>query len=241
MRNFFQRNHLLSHLKTSIMKSDSEIQQDVMQELKWMPFISSANIGVAVKDGIVTLSGQVDSYAQKLSAENAAKRVAGVRAIAEEMQIGVSLSSQKTDAEIATSVMNALRWHSAVPEEKIKVKVEGGIVTLEGELDWDYQRTSAKNAVSNLLGVRNVVNLLRIQSTTSATDVQRKISAALHRAATVDAQKITVEVSGSMATLRGHVRSFAEKEDAENAAWCAPGISKVESYLSVVPEEVLSF
>lgn len=223
------------------MRNDLDIQQDVITELKWQPFLSSANIGVAVKNGVVTLSGTADNYSQKLAAEKAAKKVAGVRAIAEEIQIGTSPSFHKTDTDIAESVINALRWQSAVPEDKVKVKVEDGNVTLEGEVNWEFQRNSAKNAVSNLLGVRNIVNLLTVKPKAIAADVQAKITAALHRAATVDAEKIKVEVDGSKVILRGSVRSFTEKEDAEDAAWCAPGVSKVQSLLTVEPEMELSF
>lgn len=223
------------------MKTDLEIQQDVMNELKWQPFLKSANIGVAVKNGIVTLSGIVDNYSQKIEAEKAAKKVTGVKAIAEDIQIGVSPTLQKTDAEIAESVMNALKWHTAVPEEKIKVKVENGIVTLEGELEWEYQRNSAKKAVNNLLGVRNVINLISIKPVVTAFDVRAKISQALHRTATVDAERVSIEVVGNKVTLNGKIRSFAEKEDVEDAAWCAPGVSRVESHLEVEPVEAFSF
>lgn len=218
------------------MKSDLEIQQDVIRELKWQPFLNAATIGVSVRDGIVTLSGQVDSYAQKLAAETAARKVSGVRALAEDIQIGVSPLYRKTDAEIAGSVLTALKWHSAVPDEKINLKVEDGVVTLGGEVDWEFQRNSAKNAVSTLIGVRNVVNNILVKPKASVQDVQSKISAALHRSATLDAQRISVTVEGTRVILRGTVRSFAEKEDAENAAWCAPGISKVESFLQVEPQ-----
>ena len=223
------------------MKTDLEIQQDVMNELKWQPFLTSANISVAVKNGIVTLSGTVDNYAQKIDAEKAAKKVTGVKAIAEEIQIGVSPSYNKTDAEIAESVMNAMKWHAAVPEENIKVKVEDGSVTLEGQVEWDYQRSSAKNAINNLLGVRNVINLINVKPRVTAFDVRTKISQALHRTATVDAERISLEIEGNKVILKGKVRSFAEKEDVEGAAWCAPGVTKVESHLEVEPVEVFTF
>lgn len=223
------------------MKSDQEIQQDVMDELRWQPQLAAANIGVAVKNGIVTLSGMVDSYTQKLAAENAVRRVFGVKAIAEDMQIGVSPYYKKTDAEIAESVVSALKWHASVPDEKIKAKVEDGIVTLEGTVEWDFQRMAARNTVSGLLGVRSVINLMKLAPKLSAGDINKKISAALHRSATVDSQKVKVEVSGSKIILRGMVRSHAEKEDAESAAWCAPGVSTVESYLVVEPQMELAF
>lgn len=223
------------------MKTDLDIQQDIMDELKWQPFLKSANIGVAVKNGIVTLSGNVDNYFQKTEAEKAAKKVMGVKAIAEDIQIGVAPSYKKTDAEIAESVMNALKWHAAVPDEKITVKVEDGIVTLDGDVEWEYQRTSAKKAVNNLLGVRNVINLITVKPRITSFDIRVKINQALHRTATVDAERIAVEVDGNKVILHGKVRSFAEKDDVEDAAWCAPGVSRVESHIEVEPVEVLTF
>lgn len=223
------------------MKNDLEIQQDVINHLKWQPSINASNIGVAVKDGIVTLSGRVDSYYQKLTAENAIKKVTGVRAIAEDIQVGVSPIFQKTDAEIAESVLNALKWHSAVPEDKIKVKVDDGFVTMEGEVEWEYQRESAKNAVSNLLGVKNVTNNIVLKPRFTPTDIKSKISEALHRTATVDAGKVSVDINGTKVILHGTVRSFAEKDDIEEAAWCAPGVSALESHLTIEPQPEWAF
>ena len=219
------------------MKSDSQIQQDVMEELKWQPFLSSSEIGVAVKNGIVTLSGQVDAYSKKLAAENAVKKVSGVKAIAEDIQVGISPIFQRTDAEIADAVVNALKWHSAVQEEKIKIKVENGYVRLEGEVEWEYQRTNAKSAIENLTGVRSVVNLITVKPKISPTEIQSKIAAAFQRSSTIDSGKISAEVIGSKVVLRGTVRSFVEKEDAQNAAWNAPGVTSVDNKLEIeIPE-----
>lgn len=219
------------------MTSDFQIQKNVMEQLKWEPFLNASEIGVAVKNGIVTLSGHVDSYAKKLTAENAAKKVAGVKAIAEDLQIGVSPAFAKTDTEIAEAVVNALKWHSAVREEKIKMKVEDGNVRLDGEVEWDYQRRNAETAIENLNGVRSVTNLITVKPKASPQDIEQKINAAFHRSATIDAEKIHAGVVGSKVILRGTVRSYAEKKDAENAAWSAPGISYVENKINIeIPE-----
>jgi osmotically-inducible protein OsmY len=219
------------------MKTDIQIQKDVMDELKWQPFLNSSEIGVAVKNGIVTLSGTLDSYAKKLDAERAAKKVAGVKAIAEDIRIGVSPGAGKTDAEIAEAVFNTLKWHSAVPEEKIKIKVEDGIVTLEGELEWEYQRVNAKTAIQSLSGVRSVINLITIKPKLNAFDMEQKIMAAFRRNATVDASKVNVSTIGNKVVLTGKVRSFAESEDAEDVAWAAPGVYHVENKLTVEEPE----
>ncbi|MCQ6961569.1 BON domain-containing protein [Mucilaginibacter aquariorum] len=219
------------------MKTDVQIQKDVMDELKWQPFLTSSEIGVAVKNGIVTLSGIVDSFSKKLDAERAAKKVAGVKAIAEDIQIGVSPVYRKTDAEIAEAVVNALKWHSAVPDDKILVKVEDGVVTLQGELEWEYQRTSARNAVQNLTGVRSVANLITIKPKLNPFELEQKISAAFQRNATIDAGKVNVSTLGNKVILTGKVRSFAESEDAENVAWAAPGVYHVENKLTVEEPE----
>jgi osmotically-inducible protein OsmY len=219
------------------MKTDSQIQQDVMEQLKWEPFLNAAQIGVAVKNGIVTLSGQVDSYAKKLAAENATKKIVGVKAVAEDIQIGVSPLNSKTDSEIAEAVYNALKWHTAVQEEKIKIKVENGNVKLEGEVDWEYQRKNAQAAIENLIGVRAVVNLIMISRKVIPSDVKQKISSALTRSAILDAGKINVEVIDNKVVLRGIVRSYAEKQDAENAAWSALGVTCVDDRIEMeMPE-----
>jgi len=215
------------------MKTDGQLQKDVMDELKWEPLLSASEIGVSVKNGIVNLSGLVDTYSKKLAAEKAAKRVQGVKAVAEDIQVGVSTGFRKTDSEIAEACLSALKWHTAVQEEKIKLKVEDGNVKLEGEVDWDYQRINARKAVENLTGVRSVINLISLKPKVTPFDVQQKISSAFHRSATVDSENIKVEVNGHQVILRGKVRSIAEKEDAENAAWNAPGVHLVDSKIEI--------
>lgn len=222
------------------MKSDSQIQKDVMDQLKWEPFLNASQIGVAVKNGIVTLSGQVDTYSKKLAAENAAKKIAGVKAIAEDIQIGVSPAYSKTDTEIAEAVLNALKWHTAVQEEKLRIKVENGNVRLEGEVEWEFQRKNAETAIENLTGVSSVMNLITVKPKITASDIKKKITSAFERSATIDAGKITVEVMEGKVTLRGKVRSFAEKEDAEDAASFAPGVTRVESRIEMEAPEYAS-
>lgn len=219
------------------MKTDVQIQKDVMDEIKWDPFLSVTEIGVSVKNGIVTLSGNVNSYTKKIAAEKAAKRVSGVKIVAEDINVGISPDYRKTDTEIAEAVLNALKWHSAVQEEKIKIKVEDGIVKLEGEVEWDYQRNNAKIAIENLTGVRSVINLILVKPKISAADIEKRISAAFHRSATIDAEKVTASVSGNKVKLSGTVSSYAEKEEAERVAWAAPGVGSVESKLEIkIPE-----
>ena len=219
------------------MKTDDQIKRDVMDELLWEPLLLASEIGVAVKIGVVTLSGIVDSYAKKLSAERAAKRVSGVKVVALDIQVGVSPRFAKSDTEIAEAVLNALKWHTAVQENSIKIKVEDAIVKLEGEVEWEYQRNNAKLAIENLSGVKAVINLITVKPKISADDLEKKISAAFHRNATLDAGKIMVKVSGNRVILNGSVRSFAESDDAEDAAWAAPGVLNVENNLEIVEPE----
>jgi osmotically-inducible protein OsmY len=223
------------------MKSDYDLQKDVTDQLKWDLFVNVSDFGVSVKEGVVTLSGIVESYAQKLAAEKAVKKVSGVKAIALDVQVGDSPEMNKTDAEIAKAVLEALKWHSAVPEKNIQVKVENGMVTLEGEVEWAFQRHSATDAVAHLSGVRNVRNHIAIKPKVIPFDVKHKIIAAFKRSANLDTSKISVEVLGHKVILRGKVRSFAEKENALEAAWSAPGISSVECYLEIEPVAELMF
>jgi osmotically-inducible protein OsmY len=193
-----------------------------------------------VKDGIVTLSGTVDTYYKKLQAERAAKKVLGVKAVAQEINVQLSDRGKRTDSEIAAAVINSLAWHSSIPEEKIKVKVEKGWVTLEGEVEWDFQRNYSKSAVENLQGVLGISNNIRISPKLKSADIKNKIFSAFHRSATLDSDSITITTEGSKVILTGKVRSFVEKKDAEKAAYLAPGVAEVENKL-VIDTEVYSY
>jgi osmotically-inducible protein OsmY len=219
--------------KSMIMKTDLQIQKDVMDEIKWQPNLTSSEIGVAVKDGVVTLSGQVDSFFKKIAAERAAKKVSGVKAVAEDIQVGVSPSFKKSDAEIAAAALNALKWNSAVQHERIKIEVEDGVVRLEGEADWNFQRTEAKKSIEKLQGVRMVLNFVTLKPQVVPSDIEQKIAAAFQRSASIDSKAVRAEVVGNKVILRGTVHSFAEKQDAENAAWAASGVLSVENKLDI--------
>ena len=219
------------------MRTDADIQKDVMAQLKWEPFLEASEIGVAVKDGIVTLSGVVDSYGKKVSAEQAAKKILGVKAVAEEIRVGPSPTFRRTDTEIAGAVFNALKWHTAVQENKIEIRVEQGTVTLEGSVDWNFQRQNAVDAIRNLPGVIRVCNFISLTAAATPRDIREKIHDAMRRSATVDADRIAVSLSGSKVILSGSVRSIVEKDDAELAAWSGRGVTAVENRLQIeVPE-----
>jgi osmotically-inducible protein OsmY len=218
------------------MKRDSEIQKDVMDELNWEPLLNAHEIGVAVKDGIVTLSGRVDTYTKKLKAEEAAKRIIGVTAVVVDIDVTIASFGKKSDVDIAEAAIAALKWNVDVPKEKIKVTVEDGWITLEGEVDWEYQKSAAKRAVHSLTSVKGVINNIKVVSLIAPKDVKNKIFAAFHRSATVDAERISILTEGSKVILSGKVRSYVEKRDAENAAWLAPGVNKVENNLAIDTE-----
>ena len=215
------------------MKTDTQVQQDVIAELKWEPSVNAAQIGVEVKDGIVTLAGHVSSYAEKLGAERAAQRVSGVKALAIEMDVKLSGSSKRTDADIAGSVENVLQWMTSLPKDGVKVMVEKGWVTLSGEVDWDYQRQDAARGVRHLMGVIGVSDQIAIKPKVSLSAVKSDIEAALKRRAKADAQRISVEIRGADVTLTGTVHSWSEREAARHAAWGTPGVRNVVDNITI--------
>ncbi|MCO5948626.1 BON domain-containing protein [Mucilaginibacter flavidus] len=215
------------------MKTNQDLQKDVQEAIKWEPLLNAAEIGVTAKDGVITLTGTVDSYSKKLEAEGAAKNVAGVKAVAEEIVIKYGDYGKKNDTEIASEVLKAWKWNWEVPEDKIKVKVENGWVTLEGELEWNYQREAAKKAIKNLSGVMGVINNIKIKSETHDAIEKKAIECALERNSSIDDLGIQVDVAGNNVTLTGTVNSFYAKDEAEQIAWNAPGVWTVDNELVI--------
>lgn len=215
------------------MKTNIQLQRDVLEELQYDPTVDAAEIGVIAKDGIVTLKGTVRNYAEKWSASRAAERVSGVKGVADEIEVRLPDVLLRTDEDIARAVVNALEWDVMVPAERVKVKVEKGYVTLEGTVDYKYQEIASVDAIRNLAGVKGITNLIKVKAVATPSGVKTKIESAFRRAAELDAQRIKVDISDSKVILHGTVHSWAERSEAERAAWSAPGVSQVQDELTV--------
>jgi osmotically-inducible protein OsmY len=215
------------------MKTNEILQKDVQDAIKWEPLLNASEIGVIAHEGVVTLMGTVNSYAKKLEAENVAKNVAGVKAVVEKIEIKFEATGRKSDSEIANEVLNAFDWSWSVPNDKVKVKVENGWVTLDGELHWNYQRESAKKSVNNLVGVKGVTNNIKIKAEKNDEIEKEEIERALMRNWSIDNQDIRVEVSGNKVTLNGTVHSLYQKDEAGQIAWNAPGVWNVANELVI--------
>lgn len=215
------------------MKSNETLRADVQNAIKWEPLLHAAEIGVTAKDGIVTLTGEVNSYAKKLEAESAAKKVIGVNALVEKIEVKFPVTWAKTDEEIASSVLSALKSRWDVPKDKVTIKVEDGWITLDGELPWNYQKDAAKSAINHLSGVKGVTNDIKIKSATHDAIEKQDVIDAIHRSWSVDDMDIDVEVSGTTVTLSGTVGSWYQKEEAARIAWNTPGIFHVKNELEV--------
>ena len=213
--------------------NDRDIQDLVEEELSWDPSLDATNIGVGVKQGVVTLMGHVGSYAHKLAAERAAQRVKSVRAIAEDLEVRFAGSAPSSDDEIALRAANVLDWDSSIPKGRVKIKSENGYVTLSGELDWRFQANSARERIAGLLGVRGVVNTITIKPQVNTGDVKQRIERALTRNAELEAKSIRVSVLDGQVTLEGKVDDWHDRDVARQAAWAAPGVKKVVDHLEI--------
>lgn len=216
-------------------KTDAQLKSDIEAELEWEPSINAAHVGVAVDRGVVTLTGHLDTYAEKFAIDRVVSRVAGVEAVAVELDVKLAADHVRSDTEIATSAEQAVKWNTLVPVDRVRLKVEKGWVTLSGEVDWDYQRRAAEHAVKSLKGVRGVSNLVSLKPRSTPADVATRIRDALKRRAEREAQDVVVSLSGSVVTLRGHVHSGPERMAAVGAAMAAPGVTRVINELTIGP------
>lgn len=216
------------------MKTNEELQKDVQNAIKWEPLLHAAEIGVSVKDGVVTLTGNVDSYTKKTEAENATKNIAGVKVVVENIEVKFHSSfDKKDDSDIAGEILNAYKWNWQVPNDKVKVKVENGWVTLDGEVNWNYQKTAAKDAVSKLMGVTGVFNNITIKSESKDAVEKEDIENALKRNWSLNAEDINVKVHDHKVTLTGTVGSWYQKDEAARIAWSASGVWTVDNELKI--------
>jgi osmotically-inducible protein OsmY len=217
------------------MRTDGDIERDVKEELKWNPDLDASDIAVSAKDGVVTLAGFVKSFTDKYEAEAAAKRVAGVAAVANDLEVRLPAIDERPDPDIARDAVAAIKSQLPISSEHIKIVVKNGWVTLEGTAEWQYQRSTAETAVRRIKGVKGVTNSIVLKPRAEPTEIKKKIQEAIRRNAEVDANRITVEANGSEVILKGTVRSWIEREEAERAAWAAPGVTKVEDRIVVSP------
>lgn len=216
------------------MKTNEQLQRDVLDAIKWQPLLQAAEIGVTAKDGVVSLTGIVSSFTKKLEAEKAAKGVLGVKAVVEDIHVKFANDLEKTDLDLANEVLSGMKWNWSVPNDKVKVKVENGWVTLDGAVEWNYQRDAAKNCAADLIGVKGVINNIKVNSLSADLVEQEAIEKALSRSWMIDDHNIQVKVKGNKVVLRGAVESLFEKDEATRLAWNAPGVNEVDNELAVV-------
>lgn len=215
--------------------TDRQLRHNILDALEWEPSIDAAEIGVSVENGVVALRGDVRSYSERAAAEHVTLAVYGVKAVANDLEVRLRNEQERTDTDIAQSVLSALKWNSRVPADRITASVSQGWVTLKGRVDWQYQRVTAESVVRDLIGVRGVTNSIVLEPHASAADVKTKIEAALKRSAELDARRINVSVADGKVTLTGNVHAWFERDEARRAAWAAPGVKNVEDWLAVVP------
>ncbi len=216
------------------MKTNEQLQKDVQDAIKWQPLLKAAEVGVTAKDGVVSLTGIVSSFTKKLEAEKAAKGVLGVKAVVEDIHVKFANDINKTDLDLANEVLSGMKWNWSIPNDKIQVKVEDGWVTLDGAVEWNYQRDAAKNSATDLIGVKGVINNIKLNSLSADMVEQEAIEKALSRSWMIDDHNIQVKVKGNKVVLRGAVESLFEKDEATRLAWNAPGVNEVDNELAVV-------